>query len=142
MRWEGHFRVVWKRNDLDYEVTREDKAKLFHINLLKRYEERQSERPEAEIACRSSVEEKGNQRVEDVSTLPLSKEQSTDEVVINTELNEEKSVEITRFIKEYEDIFSELPGKANLNTCDLRCSSNQPVHANHFLLPFAGHEDI
>lgn len=80
--------------------------------------------------------------MENVLTLPLSKEQSADDVVINTELNEQTSGEMKRVIKEHEYIFSVLPGKTNVITCDLCCSRNQLVHVKQHPLPFAVHEDI
>lgn len=51
VHWKGPFRVVRTKNDLGYEAKIGDKAKLFHIDMLKMYEERQSERPEANNAC-------------------------------------------------------------------------------------------
>lgn len=68
---------------------------MFDISMLKKYEERQSERLGVKKTWFSYVEGKGNQGEEDVSAHPLSREQNVDHVVINAELNEQK-VEISR----------------------------------------------
>lgn len=79
---------------------------------------------------------------EDFPKRPLEKEQNADDAVINAELNEQKSGEITRLIKVYEDNSSKLRRKTNAISSDMCCSGNQPVEGKQYPPPVAVHEDI
>ncbi|CAN7937615.1 unnamed protein product, partial [Ixodes hexagonus] len=45
MQWKGLYPVVEKKNEVDYVLDLGHTRKLFHINMLKRYEEQVPEPP-------------------------------------------------------------------------------------------------
>jgi hypothetical protein len=68
LRWKGFFQVVEVFNKFDYRIKIGDKLTTFHINLLKKYEERQ-EKIAASVAIIEDVENNSDGAVDDESLL-------------------------------------------------------------------------
>lgn len=143
MQWKGPFLVLTRRNEVDYELDMGGRTKTFHINMLKKYEEREGSRQEQAVCnaaasthemndSRHDTEEDGH-----IPMLSLTKQQGWQDVVINGKLERDKSCEARELIKDFSDIFSDLPGRTNLMTCDLQLTTPQPIHVRQYPLPLA-----
>lgn len=133
MQWKGPFVVLQKRNDVDYEVDVNNKTKLFHINMLKKYEERET--ATASVAAVSSLEDEAEG--EEIPYLPMKQEQTFKDISISPSLSTEQSQAARLLCEEYQDIFSDLPGKTNLVECQLKLTSTTPVQVRQYPIPFA-----
>lgn len=57
MQWKGPFSVISRRGDVDYEVDLGHATKIFHINMLKRYQQRKDDTIVAAVGAVISAEE-------------------------------------------------------------------------------------
>ncbi|XP_077531154.1 uncharacterized protein LOC144143244 [Haemaphysalis longicornis] len=150
MQWKGPFEVTEKKNDVDYEISLGGKRKVFHINMLKLYEERQpSPPPQASVvttiddATDTTDEPIDDEPLVDIlPTLPLRQTQSWRDVKYSPDLGEDQRAQVQEIIHEYSLIFSDLPGKTDLVQCPLNLTSDKPVHVPQYPLPLALHETI
>lgn len=139
MHWKGPFPVIEKKNDYDYWLDLGHSKKLFHINMLKKYEERREE----QLPQTSSfvvLEEEESEK-----PLPTFKVQGScgiDSIKLGDEIGERQRVEIRAILSTYEDVFSEIPGKTNLVECRLQTTSSEPVNTPQYPLPFSMKEVV
>ncbi|XP_077560624.1 uncharacterized protein LOC144175419 [Haemaphysalis longicornis] len=138
MHWKGPFTVVRKRDDLDYEVDLGKKTTLFHVNMLKKYEERKP--TSSSVAAINTIED--GIEGEEIPFLPLQQQQSFKDVCISNSLSSSQTQEAQQICEDYREIFSDLPGKTDLVECRLELTSTTPVHVRQYPLPFALEEVI
>ncbi|XP_042150102.1 uncharacterized protein LOC121838101 [Ixodes scapularis] len=145
MQWKGPFEVMARKNEVDYELEIGGRSKIFHVNILKKYEERE-ESEQVGLRCRVAVKVDEDSDIiteageDEVPMLSLTKQQDKRDVVVHTDLNREKRQQVFDLISEYEEIFSDLPGRTNLMTCDLQLTTQTPVHIKQYPLPLKVHK--
>ncbi|XP_040079039.2 uncharacterized protein LOC120850576 [Ixodes scapularis] len=150
MQWKGPFPVVARKNDVDYELDVGGKKKVFHINMLKRYEEREGSQQgrqhcvmvmdsqeKDEVASELSFED-----TEGIPTPSWTKQQGWADVNINEHLESEKRDEVRELIEDFKDKFSNLPGRTSLLTCDLQLTTSRPIHVKQYPLPLSVQETV
>lgn len=138
MQWKGPFAVLRQCNDVDYEVDVRGKTKLFHINMLKKYEKRQQ--ASAFVAAVNIIEDGADG--EELPFFPAKQEQTFKDVCISPGLTPKRRQEAQSLCKQFQDIFSDLPGKTDLVECELTLTSMTPVHVRQYPVPFALQEPI
>lgn len=88
MQWKGPFMITAKRNEVDYEFEVGGKRKVFHVNRLKKYEER-AELDQAQPSCSAATgsgmagTESGEEDVDEIPTLTLTRQQTEKDVLVN-----------------------------------------------------------
>lgn len=90
MQWKGLF-VVSVKNDVDYKLDLEGRKKVFHVNMLKKYEERKEEDDIIAAPIIASEQEDG----EGIPTLCVNKKEGLRGVLTNKKLDVMKTTEIT-----------------------------------------------
>ncbi|XP_064475154.1 uncharacterized protein LOC135389103 [Ornithodoros turicata] len=141
MQWKGPFEVLAKKSEVDYEIGLDSGGKLFHINLLKKYEERDTEEENSvdeNVCVVVTAEEEEN---ETLHLLPTDRTETND-VKIGPTLTPKQRVGIQHLLSEFPAIFSDIPGKTNLTECDFGSTTNNPVNTKQYPLPFAVRETI
>lgn len=140
LQWKGPFEVKARKGDVDYSVDTPGGLKVFHANLLKRYEERKRESPEKQCQAICGVsdwnEENGIPVPEFVKT------EGTEDVKLNPRLTTEQTSGIQEAMATYHKIFSNVPGKTNWVECHLELTTDTPVHVKQYPLPFATRENV
>lgn len=121
-----------RTNEVDYELIVNGQKKVFHINMLKQYEERRPERP-PEIACMVLTEEVGSDV--EVPTFNAERRLGVKDVIINPGVGERETSELKGLFQKYQKVFSDLPGRTNVVECQLRVTSDKPVHIRQYPLP-------
>lgn len=114
-----------------------NRTKLFHINMLKKYEDRET--AAASVAAVSSLQD--GAEGEKIPFLHLKQEQ-TFETSIN-QLAYLRKIKMVRLLcEECQDIFSDFPGKTDLVECRLELTSTTPVHLRQYPIHFALQQPI
>lgn len=157
LKWMGPFPVVGVKYDYDYIVDVKGVPKTYHINLLKKYFPR--EEVDLSVAgcfdmCTESSEvcEDVGEDVEvqisdldraEVTVMPsIHQKEFIEHVRVNESLEESRRKEISQLLREYQDIFSDVPKKTTAAECKLHLTSDEPVRSPPYKVPQAMKETI
>lgn len=114
LSWKGPFLVIEKRSELDYLVSVGNKVTLFHINMLKKYEER---KPLSQQMVAGTIKAQPTDIATnldytgDVPHVALGQTQDWKDVSIAPELTAEERDQAREVLSNFRDIFSDLPGR-------------------------------
>lgn len=138
MQWKGPFVVTDKKNEVDYELLVNNRKRVFHVNMLKKYEERAANH-QTGVACTVLAEEEGDI---EVPTYPTQKGLGVESVIISPSLGRSEVEELNCLLKKYDALFSDLPGRTKVMECKLQLTSHEPIHVKQYPLPLAVQESI
>ena len=135
MRWSGPYPVVGERSKLDYWIQIGTKRKLFHLNMLKKFEIRPEE-PQASVnAC---VVHEDEQPTEETIPCPgLYKSASYEDIDINQQLTQDQLVQCRLLVKKFANVFSDVPGRTNRIEHRVDTTSDHPVKSKSYPLPYS-----
>lgn len=143
LKWLVPYTVVDKVGELDYKVKLKDgKIKTYHINMMKRYDRRESavleEKDEALLATVVTVVNDGDNGLEEeMLELFNGKPKGTyKDVQLNPKLSDGRRKQMMELLKEYADIFSDVPGRTDLAEHEIRLTSDTPVKAKPYPTPY------
>ncbi|XP_042149478.1 uncharacterized protein LOC120845798 [Ixodes scapularis] len=141
LQWKGPFLVTRKTGEVDYEIQTATGLKLFHANLLKKYEERGIEKEDERQACAVlSLTE-----TEDDQPIPLpafQREEGPGDAKVSSKLSAEQKSQLDRVMRSHENIFSDVPGKTTWIQCELKQTTDTPIYVRQYPLPFATHTKV
>ena len=165
LAWRGPFKVTEKVGNVDYRIeVSPGKIKTFHINMLKRYYHRVDARTKSQtdksdlddvdkeviaaVACvledEEPVEEFGL-TVNDSQTIQhynLLQKETVKDVVVNPELPKEQQIEIREILKQYSDIFTDIPKVTNLMEHKVELTNHDPIRCKAYPIPYKMQEVI
>lgn len=132
-QWKGPYEVTQKLSNLDYKVNVNGAEKVYHINLLKKYHERV---PYTAATCVGVITEdtEGQESIKSVNT--TQKEFVTD-VDVNSELTETQQEEIWNILEEFQESFSDVPGRTQLLVHDIKITDPEPFRQKAYPVPFS-----
>ena len=143
--WKGPYTVLEKVSPVDYKIQMNRKAsKVFHINMLKAYFEREEstgtqEREEAvnclDFVCSASEKIEENEQV--VCNPLLVQTEGIQDVVISECIASEQKDDVSRLLERYEDVITNIPGSTDLVVHDIVLKEKKPVFKKPYCLPFA-----
>ena len=154
MQWKGPYVITEKVGPLDYRVDTKGKLKTFHINMLRLYVEREDKQidendalAEASVAI---IDIEQNEDVEstdsDTSAIPaLSSDiqtETVENVNINPDLSVEQKNEALEILREFPEVFTDIPGETHLVECDIKLTSSEPVKVKQYPMPHNVIEDV
>ena len=150
--------------EVDYRIEIDSgKVKTYHINMLKRYHHRDGSNPSkikdddgvheqkqvhqtASVACvledEVEVEDSAVNDAALLSTYNLKQKETFEDVVVNEELDEEKKTEVNKLLKEYKQIFSDVPTKTNLIEHKVELTDSNPIKHKSYPIPYKMQEII
>jgi hypothetical protein len=153
MHWKGPYEVLEKVGELDYKITINSKVKMFHINMLKSYVEREDEVVVSDkesnsrdrrgrCAMISIVDEeimKSEDGQELVVHVPTTGEdhETYEQVHISSELTKEQAREITIVLSNYPQVLTDVPGCTNVLEYEIKVTSNDPIKLKSYPVPYA-----
>ncbi|XP_049511412.1 uncharacterized protein LOC125939922 [Dermacentor silvarum] len=140
MHWKGPFLVTGKKGNFDYWLDMGHTTKLFHINMLKRYEERQPEMSPQSASF--VVVEEEEETDAPVPVFKANEGCGTEAIKVGDELMESQREELRGLLTHHKDVFSEVPGKTNLLECRLQLTTSEPINTPQYPLPFAMKEVV
>jgi hypothetical protein len=145
LAWRGPFTVIECISNLDYRLQVGRKTKLYHANLLRRYHDRRTQNEEAgiRVVVMDMEEGKGFPPITAIPLIPLEAEESPKDVVICPELSPGQRAEIMQLCTtEAASTLTDLPGRTDLDQCELVLSQAEPVRIRQYPLPHAKMEVV
>lgn len=138
MQWKGPFRVVEKRGSVDLLVDLGHAHKLFHVNLLKKYETREDHGEEPNvIAAGAAVEVGSDDAGVELPQLQYVRKEGPQNLRVDDNLSERQRKQVQDLAEEYTDILSDVPGATTEIECRLQVGRGSPLKARQYPLPFA-----
>lgn len=154
MRWKGPFDVVSRHGENDYGIDVEGKKKIFHINMLKKYEERKPREEEAKIAvCIGSSQLQFVDGIEDLEIcatvdveIPADEDdtemfygvkakESWKDVKLDSALSPTESGQLKDLLQKYSDVLTDLPGRTDLLEFELELVEHRPFRCKPYPVP-------
>ncbi|XP_075744075.1 uncharacterized protein LOC142802884 [Rhipicephalus microplus] len=149
MQWKGPFKVAEAKNDVDYAIDLGQSIKVFYVNMLKKYGEREITSPHQVAAVNTTSatpEEEANRESNDsedtIPSLSLCQTQTASDFKISPKLQTDQLQQVRQLCEEFADIFSDLPGKTQLVECSLNLVIEKPVHVSQCPIPLALRENV
>ena len=154
LQWQGPFEVMERVGTCDYRIDKGGKIKLFHANMLKRYEERtpsttkdNSDTPglfmKVSVAFIDSqpldhgIEGPGAEFAELIEFLPRVGKQSIKDVHVYEKLELSQKQDVSSLLKKYQTILTDVPGRTNVVEYDIKLTSDEPIFTKQYPLPLA-----
>ena len=135
MQWRGPYKVEQCHdNGVDYIIKVKGKSKLFHANMLKKFYRRESDMNESDVVQFCILDEEEEEVVSDVCDISFI-DSSKSEVNINPELNDEMKKELNALVKEFSDVFCEIPGKTKTLEHEINLTTDIPVRKKPYQIP-------
>jgi transposase InsO family protein len=150
LKWLGPYTVKDKIGEYDYRVEVDNgKIKTYHINMMKRYNERvgaqveDKEKEEMLATVVTVVNDGVTDKEEEMLELYSGKQKGTyKDVQVNPNLTLEAKGELMRLLEEYRDIFSDVPGRTELAEHEIKLTCNTPVRSKAYPTPYGLQKEI
>ena len=142
LSWNGPYKVLERQGPVDYWIDVNGKRKLYHINLLKKYFRRNNINllhvadQDNEQLCsvyvnKVSVLEEDNGDELSVEVVDCSKTKCN----VNNELSGSQKHDLSQLCKEYECVFSDIPGKTTALKHEIRVNTTKPFSKRYYPVP-------
>ena len=152
MHCKGPLSIVEKISDLDYRIDMRGKLKMFHVNMLKLYVEREQTNvcvtaPDHKVGfvATVSVIDLENEDTDDVDNyeselietpVAVAKETLRD-VHINEALKANETVKVQCLLDKFSHVLTDIPGRTNVLQHDIKLTSDDPVRFKPYPIPYA-----
>jgi len=138
-----------RKNDIDYQIDEKGKSKLYHANLLKTYYrgacvslanipdvEDLNVIPKSPLTVQFCLDE----ALDENPHLPLTPDgHESDELLsflsVSSDLDKDKTSDVKILLKEFSDVFSELPGCTETMEHDIILASSDKLRAKVYPVP-------
>jgi transposase InsO family protein len=135
LEWQGPFEVLGAVGAHTYKVLVKAKTKIFHANLLKTYVHR--EEPVVVATVVYEDVDTPETTTNSLPSCPLGNKESYLDVAIGEELSPEQQTSMTSLLHQYQDIWTDVPGRTNLAEFEVNLTSNVPIQCKPYPLPHA-----
>ena len=146
LHWKGPYEVKGIKHENDYVIAIDGNEKTFHINMLKRYFDRE---PEVQIAgyFESMVpqgraeEEREDPDIDEISDEGIEVMPSTEQtqyvrdIDVNPSLTDKQKEEVQRILYRFQDIFTDVPKKTTVAECTIELTSEEPIRSRPYQVP-------
>ena len=146
LQWKGPFEVISKISSMDYRVDLNGKPKVFHINLLKKYHDRNNlSLSDVQTACTAVIEcedddadEAALPKLTNTSLLqsfPLQAKETLADVTINNDLSLSQKKQVDELLDGYKDVLTDLPGRTSLGQHDIKLKGKETPRSKPYPIP-------
>ena len=146
MTWRGPFVVVDRIGAANYKIQVGEREKVYHINILKKYVQRQDEDTETHIVsvvmCEEDEPEAGEMKTSDIPLLPLKRTEGPHNVKIAENLTDFQKAQLRNLCNDHAAALSDLPGDTHLVDCEIKQEEAKPVFVRQYPLPHSKVEMI
>lgn len=142
MQWKGPYEVVGVSGQVNYHILIKGKVKVFHINMLRKYEERVESDSVGVSANVAVVEEQESSQELEVQIPVLKQSESFQDCAVNSALSEGQKEQLKTLLTEFQEVLTDLPGKTDLEEHVIRLSTERPIYKKQYPLPFQSEEAI
>ena len=141
LKWRGPYDVLAAKGNNDYLIDLNGNQKIYHINMLKQYHQRDDNSdPIAKLDQGSKVVAIAVVADEDDSLFPHSSVESLEtlrDVKIDSNLTEEQKYDLSKVLHAYSPMFTDLPGETNQLFHSIDVTSTSPVRSRPYNVPHA-----
>ena len=154
LRWKGPFPIVKKVKTCDYLVeTNPGVHKLFHINLLREYVQRQAVMPVGQVgvaiqsACLgvisgSSCEEDADVQKVCLQTVPTVQSESIKDVVVSPDLDFDQRAQVSDLLHKHAQVLTDLPGSVTIQEHSIPLTEDRVINVKQYPLPFQSEQIV
>jgi hypothetical protein len=144
MQWKGPYDVIERVNGNNYRIQLPERVRMFHVNMLKKYNDRK------QIPVSENTEFTGAAVIEpdegDDKDLLVDYAVNVGETYLNVQINPdlelEKHREIHDLLKEFREVFTDVPRVTTLGEHSIQLTSLDPVRSKAYPVPYAMKEVI
>ena len=156
MQWQGPYVIIKKVRENDYVIDIDGQNKMFHANMLRKYNTRKPVEEGMLFLCGSrhleivvggvaecdpvsidNHEYLGKSTCEDIKYCPLRATQTWEDVKISSDLNQDQQREVRDLLREYSDVLTDVPGKTDLVECAIELTDDIPFRVRAYPVPYA-----
>ncbi|XP_072035947.1 uncharacterized protein [Amphiura filiformis] len=148
-RWQGPHIVTRKVDDLNYEVDvgkKNKKLKVYHINLLKEYHQRDTDTQEAVCLMVHACSDDDDSFTEDWSPpdppLSMTQTETYQDSDISDDLTESQKYQMITVLQSHAPVMSNVPGRTNLVEHSIRTTTETPIRRKPYRLPYAKEVEV
>ena len=152
MEWKGPFSITAIRSGTNYELDIDSRNKVFHINMLQKYYERDPHvlaADNAQQAALGLVINDDDETLEGMTpsfpSFPHQIESQTEflsDVHVNTELNRSQTTDLYSVLNEFQHVFTDVPGHTDLVEHHITLTDPKPIHVKPYPIPFAARDRV
>ena len=143
LRWKGPFEVIKKHSKVNYVILIKGIAKSFHINMMKKYEERAEQSNVLHTVAIGVIQEATDTvndiNVELVATKP---QEGVGHCQVNQGLTRAQRREVDELLQEFQSTLSDLPGKTDLEEHNIRLYTESPIYTRQYPLPIQSEDTM
>ena len=137
LRWKGPYTIKGKVGITDYRIQVGNQLRLFHVNMLRKYTEREP----IECAMAAVID------IVDCPELVIEAEPSADgetiqDIDVSREIEEPHANALRQLLSEYSDIFSDMPGLTDIAEHRITLNTEKPIRRKPYPVPYAKVGDI
>lgn len=150
MKWQGPYIILNVSGPVDYRIDMNGKSKIFHVNMLKKYERRTDDGNVgavvglaiSAVGVVSLEEDMGTPQV-DVKTLPTLNEESVKDVHYDPDLPVARQRDLQNVFEKFSGCLTDKPGNTvNVDDHSIPLTTPQPIRLKSYPIPFAKREEI
>ncbi|KAL9963057.1 hypothetical protein ACROYT_G032222 [Oculina patagonica] len=141
MQWKGPFEVSAVVGLNDYKVKVKGKERVYHVNLLKKYFEREEPAEVSAVAIEAETEETEVEAdfLEIGGYVP---KESIHDVTTGPNLRIDQRDEFMDLAHQFSSLFTEAPGTTNLVQHHIKLTSEEPVRSKPYPVPYSLRESL
>jgi len=140
MKWKGPHKVIAEPHNNDFKIKMRGKIKTFHANMLKKYNRRKSITEDTTTSCNVVIidehEKIDEEENKDLFLIELESNETYEDIIINDDIDATDKEEIQTLIKNYESIFTTLPGTTNLIEHQINLTTDEPIVCKPYSVTF------
>ena len=142
LSWQGPFPVTERVSATNYKVRIKGKEKIYHLNLLKKYNQRQVPENSAHLIALTIAHE--TEATQDLAMdLPASRAKETAaDTEISPSLSPTQQEEVAKMLQSFPDVMTDIPGKTHLEEVTMALTDDTPIRQKAYSLPFAKRETV
>lgn len=149
MSWRGPFKVLERRNKVNYLIDENGSERLYHTNILKLYHRRSEVKPSSidnfsNVACTATPfvvhncvlkdVYMGNEVLDEIISIEEFKT-STSEFRFGNDISDTLKANIGNTISDFSDVFSDVPGCTDTVVHEIKLCSKTPVKCKMYKVP-------
>ena len=131
--WRGPYQIIEKLSRTNYRIQIGRKIKTYHINLLKKFIEREPLNQLMTLNVAEEVESTADHALD----FPITQNESSEDVIIDERLTPEQKSQIEELISKHAHVLTDKPGLTNLIEVSFTLNDETPICSRPYPVPLS-----